>query len=53
MEKKYFADDRPITIPDRVKEMSEEELNAEIEKLEVEARKQRENIRQKRELVIA
>lgn len=53
MEKKYFADDRPIVIPDRIKEMSKEELDAEIEKLEKEARKQRESIQQKRELVIA
>lgn len=53
MEKKYFADDRPIIIPERVKEMSTEELDAEIEKLEAKARKQKEDGRQKRELVIA
>lgn len=41
MKEEYFADDRCI-IPDEVKKMSKEELDAEIERLEKEAREKKE-----------
>lgn len=40
MKEEYFADDRCI-IPDEVKKMSREELDAEIERLEKEAREKK------------
>lgn len=44
-EKEYFEDDRPIAIPEYIKKMSKEELNAEIERMEAEAREERDRIR--------
>ena len=48
MREKYFADDRPIKIPDHIKNMSKEELDAEIARLEAKARAERNKIRQKK-----
>ncbi len=45
MSEKYFEDDRPVVIPDYIKNMSKEELDAEIAKMEEEARKERERLR--------
>lgn len=45
MSEKYFADDRPVVIPDYIKNKSKEELDAEIAKMEEEARKERDRLR--------
>lgn len=42
-EKEYFIDDRVI-IPDYIKNMSAEELDREIERLEAEAAKKRDGV---------
>jgi len=44
----WFEDDRPIKIPDHIKNMSKEELDAEIARLEAKARAERNKIRQKK-----
>ena len=38
-EKEYFEDDRPVVIPEWIKQMSREERRAEIARLEKEAAK--------------
>ncbi len=42
-EKEYFIDDRVI-IPDYIKKMSKEEINAEIKRLEAEAAAEKQRI---------
>lgn len=44
MEEKYFADDRFI-IPDEIKQMTSEEIDSEIKRLEEEGRKERDRLR--------
>lgn len=43
-QEKYFADDRPLNY-DKYLKMSDEELNAEIKRLEAEGRKERDRIK--------
>lgn len=47
MEEKYFADDRFI-IPDEIKQMTSEERQKEIKRLEEEGRKERDRLRRER-----
>lgn len=47
MKEEYFADDRFI-IPDEIKQMSDEEIEIEIERLEKEGRKERDRLRKER-----
>lgn len=47
MREEYFADDRFI-IPDEIKQMSDEEIEREIERLEEEGRKERDRLRKER-----
>lgn len=47
MEEKYFADDRFI-IPDEIKQMTSEERQKEIRRLEEEGRKERDRLRRER-----
>lgn len=51
-EVEYLIDDSPVVIPDYIKNMSKEELDAEIEKLEKEAREERDRLRRERESVL-
>lgn len=51
-EVEYIIDDSPVVIPDYIKKMSKEELDAEIEKLEKEAREERDRLRRERESVL-
>ena len=50
MNEKYFADDRPIIIPEYIKNISEEEAEAEIKKMEKAARHERETVRKEKRL---
>lgn len=51
-EVEYLIDDSPVVIPDYIKNMSKEELDAEIEKLEKEAREESDRLRKERESVL-
>lgn len=44
MREQFFADDRPVEIPERIERMTDEELDAEIERLEKKARKEKQRI---------
>ena len=52
MEEEYFADDR-FTIPDEIKQMTDEEIDSEIRRLEEEGRKERDRLRREREKQLA
>lgn len=41
----FIIDDTPVVIPEYIKKMSKEELDAEIERMEADARKKRNRIR--------
>lgn len=48
MRKQYFADDRPIKIPEDIMNMSNEELEREITRLEKEAALEKQRILEER-----
>ena len=50
--KKWYEDDRPFTIPEDIKNMTHEERQREIARLEAEARKKREAKEQKERTVV-
>ena len=52
-EVEYIIDDSPVVIPDYIKKMTKEELDAEIEKLQKEAREERDRLRRERESILA
>jgi len=47
----YIIDDSPVVMPDYIKEMSDEEIDVEIERLEKKGRMERERIQNEKELI--
>jgi len=50
-EVEYIIDDSPVVIPDHIKKMSKEEIEAEIERLEEKGRMERDRLRRGEELI--